>query len=549
MVGAYGTLEAGRPAEAAVEKRASYAKYVAVFAAVSLLVVGVVAFSSTASTSVNSVVDSNRNRASIAKVDSSVRDLGMDVLNMTVSGLRWAIFGFNGAKDEIIPLTAAPATADWEKDFKMFTNALPETDAAVAVYNFEYWVDDMTTEVEPIMITWAPHCDTSDPNRPTGPCNGLSEREEARAGYYLPAIILALNTNEGRINTGTMATKGDKIGEQKDGMANVVQADMFSGPYRLDRISDSYYNFCQNEMGLPEKDCALEKGFHNCPFESEDESEWSDANPCKQPACAGDSFERSEGALPGTISQGCCDYIQDAFCADPANYATQGCHAVTLSALDKLCEIPKEGPAVIMEETWQDMTVCDEQCASPCPIIAEAGEASDTWKKCEGCRMDMQPDENGVVAQCYPGAYGYETDICCGNELDENGEFFCEQDDNLSAEVCNMLEYYDCKWIPQRDCPEEKRSQDIEDAPVGCCYSAGEGDELFGTDGDFSLGEVPEVLCGGGKYADDGDETTFAGADVTCDDLLAGFQEELDTYLASLVVDEATTAAPAEARV
>merc|ERR1719486_319867 len=257
----------------------------------------------------------NSGRLEMGQIDPRVRELGMEVLNMTVSGLRWAIFGFNSREDKIIPLTAAPATADWEKDFKMFTNALPEEKAAVGVYNFEYWVDQDTTGVEPIMITWAPHCDTRtdemDLDRRWGPCIGLDPREEARAGYYLPNIILALNSAEGRINTlkmkGHENALSDNIGAQKKGFSPVPDFQMFSGPYRLDSISDSYYNFCTTEMGLPEKDCALEKGFHNCPFESEDEDAWTDANPCKQAVCAGDSFERVEGALPGTISQACCD--------------------------------------------------------------------------------------------------------------------------------------------------------------------------------------------------------------------------------------------------
>ena len=125
---------------------------------------------------------------------------------------------------------------------------------SVGVYNFEYWVDDESTGVEPIMITWAPvH---------------LTDFEEARAGYYLPGIILALNTDEGRIKT--LAMGEDTIGTQQKGHAVAPEHTGFSGPYRLESISDTYEEFCKNEMGMPEKDCALEKGFHNCPFESED---------------------------------------------------------------------------------------------------------------------------------------------------------------------------------------------------------------------------------------------------------------------------------------
>ena len=46
------------------------------------------------------------------------------------------------------------------------------------------------------------------------------------------------------------------------------------------------------KMGMPQKECALEKGFHNCPFESEDPEEWTDANPCAMSQCDGASLAR-----------------------------------------------------------------------------------------------------------------------------------------------------------------------------------------------------------------------------------------------------------------
>merc|ERR550537_184055 len=145
----------------------------------------------------------NSGRLEMGQIDPRVHELGMEVLNMTVSGLRWAVFGFNSRKNKIIPLTAAPATADWEKDFKMFTNALPEYTAAVGVYNFEYWVDQDTTGVEPIMITWAPKCVI------------LDDEVSARRRRH-------------------------SIGAQKKGYAPVPDIHMYSGPYRLDSISDMY---------------------------------------------------------------------------------------------------------------------------------------------------------------------------------------------------------------------------------------------------------------------------------------------------------------------
>jgi hypothetical protein len=542
MSATYGALESQQVQE---KSQGSSKKYLAAFATIVLVVAGVVVMSAGPSAAnVNSVVDANRNRATLSKVDPEVRELGLKVLNITVNGLRWAIMGFDRRRETIIPLTSGPATADWEKDFKMFTNALPEASAAVGVYNFEYWVDDEATGVEPIMITWAPQ--------------HLTDFEEARAGYYLPGIILALNTDEGRINTIKMAAKGtDTIGETKKGHAGYEHTG-FSGPYRLESISDNYYEFCINEMGMPIKDCALERGFHNCPFESENEEEWTDANPCKQPICDGDSFERpSEGTLPGTISQACCDYIEQDFCADPANYATMGCHQVTIAAIDKLCEVPRPAEPVNIEWSWAEEAKCTSMCANACGTFLTPEK---TWQNCEGCRMDLQPDPNaqnpGQISLCYPGAVRYEMNTCCGNTLTDDGAFFCEQPDNLSAEACNLLEYFDCQWIEQKDCPELKRAQDMQDAGVGCCYMAGNpavmlSDSSFNFNvetekWDFDSGLVdemiPEVLCGNGKYGPQ-DGAVFV-ADQTCQEIKDGFTTAWAAEEAARAAADAETTAP-----
>jgi hypothetical protein len=589
MVASYGTIQVPSQEPERVERSARNT-YVAVFAAVALLTVGVVAFSSPlARARMSSTVDANRERLEMGQIDPGVKELGMEVLNMTVSGLRWAIFGFNSDYTKIIPLTAAPATADWEKDFKMFTNALPTDDAAVGVYNFEYWVSDTDTGNEPVMITWAPHCDQSTDR--TGRCVGMDAREEARAGYFLPGIILALQheSAQGRINTLKMkGTKTiDTIGAVKKGYNPPPEGmAMFSGPYRLDSISDTYYSFCITEMGMPEKDCSLEKRFHNCPFESEDESQWTENNPCSQPQCAGDEFQRPEEAMAGAISQPCCNYIEDDFCADPANYATVGCHAVTLTAIDKLCTIPKPPQPVFVEFNWAEEAKCTPACADACGIIAERGDPNDTWRMCEGCRLDMMPDDTaqnpGQISQCYPGAYGYEMNTCCGNAQDDDGHLFCQEDENLSYEVCSMLEYFNCKWIPQKDCPNEVRAQDIEEAPVGCCYhpNYSEPDNLFGTTGSFNfdmaavdvsgrnfpswnydsgvLDEmIPGVLCGEGKYVEhdshieghDGEdphEGEIFAEGQTCADVKAGFDAQLEAYReAQRLAFMTTTPAPA----
>jgi len=539
----YGALESQQVQEKGTQR--SGAKYVAAFATVALIVAGVVVMSAgTSSANVNSVVDANRNRATLSKVDPEVRELGLKVLNMTVNGLRWAIMGFDRRREEIIPLTSGPATADWEKDFKMFTNALPEASAAVGVYNFEYWVDDESTGVEPIMITWAPQ--------------HLTDFEEARAGYYLPGIILALNTDEGRINTmkmgGTHTT--DTVGKQKKGHATYEHTG-FSGPYRLEAISDTYEEFCKNEMGMPEKDCALEKGFHNCPFESEDEAEWTDANPCKRTECDGASFVRPEGALPGTIPQSCCDYISKTFCADPANYATMGCHQVTQAAIDRLCEIPKPAEPVNIEWSWAEEAKCTTMCANACGTFLKPEK---TWQNCEGCRMDLEPDPNaqnpGQISLCYPGAVRYEMNTCCGNAKTEDGAFFCEQEENLSAEACNLLEYFQCQWIEQKDCPELKRSQDMLEAPAGCCYMKGNPAVMF-SDSSFNFNvqeekwdyesglvdeQIPAVLCGNGKYGPQ-DGATFAEGQ-SCEDIKTGFDYAWEQEQAARAGAE-TTAPPA----
>jgi len=554
MVQQYGTLEA-QTEQVVAPAKSSVSKYVVAFVAVALVTIGVVAVSTTVtSTGVNSVVDANRNRAVTAKIDPEVRELGIKVLNMTVNGLRWAIFGFNVQKTEIIPLTAGPATADWDKDFKMMTNALPEMDAAVAVYNFEYWADSESTGVEPLMITWAPH--------------GIDPRDEARAGYYLPGIILALNTDEGRINTERIDTgaNNDNIGKTQKGHEPYEHGG-FSGPYRLDSISDTYRQFCHIEMGLSEKECSLENSFHNCPFESEDEAEWTDSNPCKQKVCEGDSFQPAEDAEAGTISQACCDYIEKEFCTDPEHYGTMGCHEVTLTAIDKLCEIPQPAEPVIVEFHWAQEVRCAPQCADSCKTFEDP---NDTWRMCEGCHIDLMPDDDaenkGQISQCYPGALGYEMNTCCGNELTQDGEFFCEQAENLSYEVCNMLEYYDCKWLPQKECPEEKRAQDIADAPTGCCYmlNPDEGENLFHTTASFNFNEdteawdfasgvldeqIPSVLCGGGKYADPDDTSVFAEGQE-CSEVKAGFEAELVAYeeAQAALAAAATTAAPERRR-
>jgi len=546
----YGTLASAGEQQA---QSRSVSKYVVAFAAIALVTVGVVAFSSgSANAHVSSTVNgANSYRKTLAPVDPEVREVALKILNMTVYGLRWAVFGFNLNKDMMVPLTAGPATADWEKDFKMFANALPEADAAVAVYNFEYWVTAEETALEPIMITWAP--------------KGMDPKEYARAGYFLGNMILELNTDEGRIST-TFNGKGDSVGAQKKGHAVAPDRTGFSGPYRLDGISDTYLEFCMNEMGLSNHDCNLESGFHNCPFESEDPLEWTEANPCRKAECDGAAFTNPEadGVDAGAIPQACCDYIETEFCQDAAHALGMGCHPVTLTVIDKLCEIPAPAEPVVMFTTVEQSTACEPECVQPCTLFEDI---NDTWRKCEGCRTDLQPDANaseeGQVSQCYPGAMHYEMNTCCGIQLDEEGNNICQKDEYLIAEACNLMEYYNCVWLPNTDCPEEQAKQTRAAAPRGCCVEPADAEfegtfaaPLFGSDSTF-LDDIPDVDCGGGLYADEGDNSLFYAPVVdeegneevqTCEIVQANMAAEVAAYEAELAAAAAavtTTAAPA----
>lgn len=141
---------------------------------------------------------------------------------------------------------------------------------------------------------------------------------------------------------------------------------------------------------------------------------------------------------------------------------------------------------------------------------------------------------------------------CCGNAVTADGDLFCQQDENLSSEICDTLEYDNCVWIPQKHCPAEVKKQNIADSPTGCCYQPNpdEADNLFGTTADYTsegLGDdIPAILCGGGLYNEDG-TSVFAEA-TTCEAVQAGFQTLLTEYelaQAAAATVAVTTAAPA----
>ena len=542
MSAQYGTLMS----EEAVVQKTTTSKVVVALAAVALMAVGVVALSSNASTHVNSVADANRNRQILAPVNPEVREIGLKVLNMTVNQMRWAIFGFNQKQNEIIPLMTGAATNDWEKDFIMFRNALPEDEACLGVYNFEYWVADTETELDPIMITWAPA--------------DLDPTKLANAGYFLGSEILALNTDEGRLNTESMTTAGnDEIGKDKGkGYGKAPERTGFSGPYRLESMSETYEQFCLNEMALGATMCSLDKSFHNCPFESnEDGGAWSESNPCKQEVCAGGAFanpDSAEADLGRTIPDACCDYINNDFCAAAKADGTvgegvgkMGCHPVTLTAVAKLCESAEVPALTVVKGSYDDLKNCEESCRSSCALF---DDPNDTYKECDGCAIDGIYDEaTGQTSQCFPGAYGFQMDMCCGYNPD------CVTFD--SATMCGTQEYNQCLWTPQLECQALKDEQQLAAAPKGCCVIENAEDEGFGVSHERDA--TRNMLeCGGegdtGKFdtLPKGAVATFMAAGIgqeaqaKCDELQAAAQALADEAAAAAAAAAgATTAAPA----
>lgn len=539
----YGTVVSQEQAP----QRRTGSKAVLAVAAVALMVVGVVALSGSSSTSLRSVVDSNRNRQMYAKVSPEVREVGLKVLNMTVNHLRWAIIGFNLNQDTIIPLMTGTATNDWETDFIQFRNALPNDEAVVAVYNFEYWLDETETELDPIMITWAP------PN--------MDPAALANAGYFLGAEILALNTDEGRINTEAIntGTGNDNIGKDKGkGFAKAPERTGFSGPYRLASMSETYGQFCEEEMALGPKICSLDKVFHNCPFESEDEAMWTDANPCKQDACAGGVFGNPDAVeldVGRTIPDACCDYIKDDFCAAAkadgsvgAGVGEMGCHPSTVVALGKLCEAYEAPKLQVIKGSYDDLKNCNEECRSSCMLFTDP---NDTFKNCDGCAIDGVFDEaTGQTSQCFPGAYGYVMDMCCGFNPE------CVTFDN--AALCGTQEYNQCAWTAQLECQDLKDEQELAAAVAGCCVIKNPEDGGFGLDHEYDVTRN-FLECGGaaadgstrystleGKEAEFFPATIDVDAQATCDGMVAEAQALKDAADAAAAAAAATTtAAPA----
>jgi len=517
----YGTVQD----EPQVETRRRSKVAVALTAA-ALLAVGVVAMTAgtksahlLSATNMNldfTSVYGNSNKEGLAKVSPLVTEVGLKVLNVTVYNQRWAIFGFDRAEEEIVPLMTGQATFDWEKDFRLFKNALPEDAAVLAVYNFQYWVSEQEIESDPIMITWCP--------------KALPPEKVATAGYYLGAEILALNAlDEGRINTERIITgkKGavhggplaranmnDAIGKAKgQGFADPPERLGFSGPYRMESISETYSDFCENEMMVPPEYCALDNHFHDCPFDKADSEKCQNdsercglfepdgtesQSPCDLPVCAGAEFGKPFDARP-EIPQACCDYIFKEFCAvqrpdgmKGLGFGHPGCHHVTLSALKHLCEGAEPVDTLHLGDlSYEAFGNCDDRCYQSCVFF---DDPTDTYKMCDGCPVDGD-------YQCHPGdeansiqpAYGYMTGMCCGfnpkcGEKDGSGKPIFADDDS-----CATQEYNNCIWMEQTHCLDEQRRQEIEVSAKGCCVIKN-ADDAFGTTWEYI--DSRAVFCG-----------------------------------------------------
>lgn len=125
--------------------------------------------------------------------------------------------------------------------------------------------------------------------------------------------------------------------------------------------------------------------------------------------------------------------------------------------------------------------------------------------------------------------------------------------------ACNLMEYYECKWMLATECPEEQVRQTRQNAPKGCCVEPAEGAEypfvapLFGSDSNFE-DDVPQVDCGGGVFAAEDDNSVFYAPKVddngeevvqTCELVQADMAAQVAAYEAELAAAAGTTTAAA----
>jgi len=435
----YGALKV----EQEVEQVQSFKKTV-VLAFAGLFVVGaVVGLSAVSSNATSSAVNANRNKGQLAAVPG-VMEKTQEVLNMTSGDdLRYAIFSFTPCCEndcgecKIVPTVQGQRSADWAADWKSFNNALPEDSVAAAVYNFEYFTGESSTANKPILITWAPP--------------QTSDKQLARAGYYLGSVILA--------------------------------TDGVSEHYPLQEMGEGYMDFCTDVLQIDSDMCAKEGDFHNCPFEN-DAGLAPEGTPCDAPQCDGAAFTNPDlSADEGTIPDECCAYIKD-YCANGENMESPGCHPVTLRSVTRLCAIeePDETPDLILPEDEEQL--CTDDCMQPCAFF-ESEDA--TWQKCSACPTDGLVGDAGFAAQCYPGAIGFKNERCCGI-ADE-----CNTAEAASALACDTLEDFGCVWLEHNQCPEELAQQTYDAAPIGCCDGEDAVNQLD-CEGEFAEGECPEPV-------------------------------------------------------
>ena len=113
-----------------------------------------------------------------------------------------------------LPWLPGKATEDWDADFLAFRNALPPTEVAAAIFNFEWWVDQDAKDKSTVLVSWRPE--------------GLAARQVAQAGYYLGSLIAATDPYVER-------------------------------HLSIDSIQETYYEFCVHAMHLGATECNLER--------------------------------------------------------------------------------------------------------------------------------------------------------------------------------------------------------------------------------------------------------------------------------------------------
>jgi hypothetical protein len=384
---------------------------VATFVAVAF-VLAVVGVSAVSANSTSAAVNTNRHKGTLAAVPH-VADKTEEVLNMTGTGLRYAIFEFlpccamECSECVMVPAKQGKASDDWAADWESFLNALPEKNdesvgIAAAVYNFEYFTAETSTNNSPLLLTWAP--------------SDAHPKDIARAGYYLGSVILA--------------TEG------------------VTEHYPLTSKDISYYDFCTTTMNVDADMCQLESTFHNCPFDNG--GDLTDT-PCTATACDGASFSSTASADDdaGAIPEDCCANIND-FCADGSNAANPGCHPVTFTAITKLCaeSDTDETPEIILPDN--QVSQCTDDCRQPCAFFQCASPPCDsTWEQCSGCYTDGKShtyDDATFKAQCYPGQVMFKEMQCCGLQPE------CSAADSNTKVACDTLGEFGCEYKQHFQC-------------------------------------------------------------------------------------------------